>query len=131
MDPSELFSIEDPYAAGIQMVGMWFAPGALTPSGLMTGIFTCPDFQPSPGALGNFAAFCDKDVDARALLAYDLQVSDPSAANRSWAEIDRLIVDRSPAVAVYNPIPLAFVSKRVGNVQVNALRVLISQMWVK
>jgi hypothetical protein len=34
-------------------------------------------------------------------------------------------------VAAYNPIALAFVSKRVGNVQINPLRVLMSQMWVQ
>ena len=49
----------------------------------------------------------------------------------SGVATDRLIVDQSPAVAVYNPIPLAFVSKRVGNVQVNPLRVLVSQMWLQ
>jgi YVTN family beta-propeller protein len=127
----ELFAIEDPYGARIQMIGVWFLPSYLAPSDFTTGLFTCPDFRPSPGGSGNYAAFCDADVDARALQAYDLQLTDPSAANRSWAEIDRLVVDKSPAVAAYNPIALAFVSKRVGNVQINPLRVLISQMWVQ
>jgi len=35
-------------------------------------------------------------------------------------------------VAAFNPIDLAFVSVRVGNVQVHpVLRVLLSQMWVQ
>ena len=35
------------------------------------------------------------------------------------------------ALQATDPIALAFVSKRVGNVQVNPLRVLIAQMWVQ
>lgn len=95
-------------------------------------MFTCPDFPIAPGASGNFGAFCDRDIDARALRAYDLQATDPAEANREWAEIDRLIVDQSPALAALNSIELVFVSRRVGNVHLNpVLNVLLSQLWVQ
>ena len=98
----------------------------------ITGFFTCPEFKLLPGAPGNFAHFCDRNIDEMALSAGDLQVTDPALANQRWAEVDHEIVDQSPAVAAFNPIQLAFVSKRVGNVQVHpVLRVLISQMWVQ
>jgi YVTN family beta-propeller protein len=132
MSVDELFAVEDPYTAGFQMIGLWLLPGYPAPSGVMAGIFTCPDFRVVPGSPSNFAAFCDRDIDAHALHAYDLQASDPSAANHAWAELDRLIVDQSPAVAAFNPIDLAFHSKRAGNVQLHpVLGLLLSQVWVQ
>ena len=118
------------FGTDIQMIGMWF-PG-MSASSMIAGAFTCADFQPVPDSPGNYAALCDRDVDALALEATDLQATDPTAASRTWAKVDRMIVDQSPAVFAFNPIELAFVSKRVGNVQVHPIfGVLISQMWVQ
>ena len=134
MEPIAIEQLTTVYAmtAGIQMVGIWVLPGYPAPSSLITGMFTCPDFAPYPGSDLNYAAFCDKSIDARSLAAWELQSTDPAAANRAWAEVDRLIVDQSPAVAAFNPTGLEIVSKRVGNVQVHpTLRVLLSQVWVQ
>jgi peptide/nickel transport system substrate-binding protein len=128
----EFFTIQDEYTANIQMIGLWNAGFYPTPSSFIAGTFTCPDFRPFPGSDGNYAHFCDRTIDEMALSASDLQATDPALANQRWAEVDHEIVDQSPAVAAFNPIQLAFVSKRVGNVQVHpVLRVLISQMWVQ
>jgi peptide/nickel transport system substrate-binding protein len=128
----EFFSIQDVYGANIQMVGLWTAGFYPTPSSFIAGSFTCPDFRPFPDSVGNFAHFCDREIDEMALSASDLQATDPALANQRWAEVDQKIVDQSPAVAAFNPIQLAFVSKRVGNVQVHpVLKVLISQMWIQ
>jgi peptide/nickel transport system substrate-binding protein len=128
----EFFAIEDEYTANIQMLGIWYSGLYPTPSAFIAGTFTCPEFRPFPGSDGNYAHFCDPEIDALALIASDLQATDPSLANQKWAEVDHKIVDQSPAVAAFNPIQLAFVSKRVGNVQVHpVLKVLISQMWVQ
>ena len=128
----EFFTIEDYYTANIQMIGLWNAGFYPTPSSFIAGTFTCPGLRPFPGSDGNYAHFCDPDIDALVLRASDLQATDPSEANRTWAKVDRMIVDQSPAVAAFNPIQLAFVSKRVGNVQVHpVLRVLLSQLWVQ
>ena len=128
----EFFSIQDVYTANIQMLGLWTAGFYPTPSSFINGAFTCPDFRPFPGSYGNYAHFCDRTIDDLAIRASDLQATDPSLANQRWAEVDRKIVDQSPAVAAFNPIQLAFVSKRVGNVQVHpVLKLLISQMWVQ
>jgi hypothetical protein len=49
-----------------------------------------------------------------------------------WAEIDRLIVDQSPAVAAFNPVFDVLVSQRVGNVQLSPqLGILVDQLWVQ
>ena len=128
----EFFAIEDDYTANIPMIGLWNAGFYPTPSSFITGTFTCPGFRPFPVPYGNYAHFCDRNIDGLAVSASDLQATDPALANQRWAEVDHKIVDQSPAVAAFNPIQLAFVSKRVGNVQVHpVLRVLISQMWVQ
>jgi peptide/nickel transport system substrate-binding protein len=128
----ELIAIEDVPGANIQMIGLWVSSSFPTPSSLIAGLFTCPDYRPYPGTSENLAVFCDRDIDAEALAAYDLQATDPVAANLAWARVDRLIVDQSPAVAALNPLELALVSKRVGNVQLHpVLRVLLSQIWVQ
>jgi peptide/nickel transport system substrate-binding protein len=133
MSQDEFFALGDvAYEADIQMMGLWIGGAYPTPSSLIIGAFTCPDFRPLPGSYLNVAAFCNPDIDALATRAWDLQATDQSEANRAWAEVDQLIVDQSPAVAAFNPIELAFVSKRVGNVQVHpVLRVLLSQVWVQ
>ena len=128
----EIGAITDPMSADIQMIGLWVVNRWPSPSSFIPGLFTCPDYEPLPGALDNFAAFCDPAVDSRAQAAHDLETTDPAAANRAWTEVDRLIVNQSPAVAAFNPVDFALVSKRVGNVQLNpVLRVLVSQLWVQ
>ncbi len=60
-----------------------------------------------------------------------LQASDPAAANAAWADVDRMITDRSPFLAYANPRDLYFVSDRVGNVQINPQwQLLVDQLWV-
>jgi peptide/nickel transport system substrate-binding protein len=128
----EFFAIEDSYGANIQMVGIYMSGFYPTPSSFIAGTFTCPEFRLLQGSYGNYAHFCDRQIDEMAANAGDLQATDPALANQQWADVDRKIVDQSPAVAAFNPIQLAFVSKRVGNVQLHpVLRVLISQMWVQ
>ena len=121
----------DGYTADVQMIGFWWYSYPV-PGAFISSIFTCPGYPPEPTSWYNFAAFCDRDIDALALRASDVHATDPSAANTLWAEVDRLIVDQSPAVAAFNPIELAFVSKSVGNVQLHpVLRLLIDQLWVQ
>jgi ABC-type transport system substrate-binding protein len=110
----ELFAYAPPNA-DLQMVGFWLDSGIPIPSRFVAGVSTCPDYRPYPG--GNQSNFCDPGIDARWLAATELLATDPVAANRAWAEVDRLTVDQSPAVAAFNPVEVALVSKRAGNVQ--------------
>ena len=130
--PEEVNALADPFHAGIQMMGLVNGITYPSPSLAIWGVFTCPDFAPYPGAPLNYAAYCDLARDARSLAAYQLQASNPRAANDEWAAIDREIVNESPAVDAFNPTDLRFVSQRVGNVQVHpTYLVLLSQMWVQ
>jgi hypothetical protein len=63
--------------------------------------------------------------------ALALQASDPAAANAAWADVDRMITDRSPELAYANLQDVYFVSERVGNVQINPQwKLLLDQLWV-
>ena len=61
------------------------------------------------------------------------QATDPSAAYHEWAEIDKSIVDDSPAVAALNPIDLVFVFARASATcrSTRPSWVLLSQIWVQ
>ena len=64
--------------------------------------------------------------------ALKLQESDPAAANRLWADIDREFVDTAAWVPLYNAYGADLVSERVGNYQYHPQwGALVSQMWVR
>jgi YVTN family beta-propeller protein len=76
--------------------------------------------------------FCNPTIDAEIARARALQVSDPRAASKLWSKIDREIVDLAPWVVESNAQNVDFVSRRVGNYQVNPeWGVLVDQLWVR
>jgi YVTN family beta-propeller protein len=76
--------------------------------------------------------FCDRRVDAQIARARQLEATDPAAAVRLWARIERGIVDLAPWVPMFTPSHAFLVSRRVGNYQYNPeLRVLFDQFWVR
>ena len=49
-----------------------------------------------------------------------------------WAEIDQAVMEKAPAVPLFTPKHVDFVSKRVGNFQFNAQYYwIVTQSWVK
>ncbi len=81
---------------------------------------------------GNFSRFCDPAFDRRVNRALTIQALDPGAANAAWSQLDREVVDRALIVPMFNGGSLAFVSKRVRNVQYNPQwGVLLDQLWVR
>ena len=84
------------------------------------------------GLLGQHFGFCDKEINDRMLKALDLGVTDPDAANKEWAEIDKAVTDMAPAAAMFTPKHVDFVSKRLGNFQFNAQYYwMVTQSWVQ
>jgi YVTN family beta-propeller protein len=80
----------------------------------------------------NFGQFCDRVLERRIGRAMELEPSEPAAANRLWAELDRQISDKALWVPLYNVYGADLVSKRVGNYQYNPQRgALLSQLWVR
>lgn len=95
-------------------------------------LFSCASFREGSDASINIAGFCDKDIDAKMQKALDLGVTDQKAADKMWAEIDKQITDKAPAVGLFTPKRLDFVSKRVGNFKFNRqFNWMITQSWVQ
>jgi ABC-type transport system substrate-binding protein len=80
----------------------------------------------------NFGQFCDRVLERKIGRAVRLEPTDPAAANRLWAELDREITDRALWVPLFNVYGADLVSKRVRNYQYNPQRgALLSQLWVR
>ena len=95
-------------------------------------LFGCSSFTEGSDSSINIAGFCDKDIDAKMQEALALGVTDPDAANKMWAEIDKAVTDQAPAAALFTPKHLDFVSKRLGNFQFNSqFYFMVTQAWVQ
>ncbi len=116
----------------VQMsVSQWYKdyPAA---SDFLNILFGCASFREGSDASINISGFCDKDIDAKMQKALDLGVTDQAAADKMWAEIDKQITDKAPAVGLFTPKRLDFVSKRVGNFKFNRqFNWMITQSWVQ
>jgi peptide/nickel transport system substrate-binding protein len=65
------------------------------PSNVIQTWLSCDSFTPRSDLNANRAGFCDPNVDAAIDRALALETSNPRAANRLWARIDRAIVDQA------------------------------------
>jgi len=82
-------------------------------------LFSCGNFHPGSDASINISGFCDKDLDKKMQDAMATAVSDPKKAEAMWAEVDKGMTDKAPAVFLFTPKHVDFVSKRVGNFMFN------------
>ena len=95
-------------------------------------LFGCASFREGSDASINIAGFCDAKIDEKMQKALDLGVTDQVAADAMWAEIDREVTDQAPAIGLFTPKRLDFVSKRLGNFQFNRqFNWMITQSWVQ
>ena len=64
--------------------------------------------------------------------ALALAVTDQAGANKLWAQIDKATMEQAPAVPLFTPKHVDFLSKRVGNFKFNAQYYwVVTQSWVK
>jgi peptide/nickel transport system substrate-binding protein len=102
------------------------------PSNIIQTWLSCDSFKSQSDLNANRAAFCDPTADARIERALALERSNPKAANRLWAQIDREIVDQAPWLPTVNLNTVDFVSARVGNYQFHPQwGMLLDQLWVR
>jgi YVTN family beta-propeller protein len=103
-----------------------------SPSNIIQTWLSCDSFKPKSDLNANRAAFCDPTVDAGIERALALERSNPKAANRLWARIDREIVDHAPWLPTLNLNTVDFLSARVGNYQFHPQwGMLLDQLWVR
>lgn len=101
-------------------------------SNFLGGIYGCAAFRPGSDASPNISGFCDPAVDKGLADALALQATDPAAAARALAALDRAVTDAAPAVALFSPRYIDLVSARVGGYAYHEqFRWLMGQAWVK
>jgi peptide/nickel transport system substrate-binding protein len=102
------------------------------PSDFLNVLYSCASYHPGSDSSINMSEFCDPKIDAQMQTAMTTSITDPAAANGMWASIDRQVTDQAPAVMLFVPKQLNFVSSRVGNYTFNPQGFLIfSQLWVQ
>jgi peptide/nickel transport system substrate-binding protein len=79
----------------------------------------CGSFHPNSNSSPNIAEFCDKGIQAKMDQAGKTGITDPAAANKQWAQVDKEVTDQAPWVAMFNPKLIDFVSSRVKGYQFN------------
>jgi peptide/nickel transport system substrate-binding protein len=104
-----------------------------TASNFFGPVLSCRSFNQNPASTGNLAEFCDPHADELADQAQAAQQTDPAAARKLWASIDRIVTDQAPWVPVLTFSVTVFVSARVGNCQVSPYYYgpLLDQIWVR
>ena len=78
-------------------LGGWY-PDYPTPGGFITPTRPCT----SIATVANVSNFCDRTIDRQIARAQLLGGSDPQAAYRLWATVDRELTDQSPWVSFAN-----------------------------
>jgi peptide/nickel transport system substrate-binding protein len=102
------------------------------PSDFLNVLTGCGSIHPGSDASPNIAAFCDNSIQAQMTKAENLGVTNPSAADNIWAQVDHAMTDQAPWVDLYNPKQIDFLSKRVQGYQWNPQwYILIDQQWLK
>ena len=95
-------------------------------------MLTCGAYKTDPAQNFNASGFCDPAIDREIARADALQTTNPEAASRLWAKVDRDLTDRAPWAAFANNSVVEVKSPRVGNYQVNPqLGTLLDQLWVR
>jgi YVTN family beta-propeller protein len=105
-----------------------------TASEFFLPVLSCRSFYQDPNSsnTSNYAGFCDPHADQLASQAQAVQLTDPAAARRLWAQVDRIVTDQAPWVPILSRGSTAFVSARTGNYQESPIYgPLLDQMWVR
>jgi peptide/nickel transport system substrate-binding protein len=101
-------------------------------SDFLNVLFGCGSFHPGSDSSVNISGFCDKDIDAKMQTAMSTSITDLKKANGMWAEVDKAVTDQAPAVFLFTPKHVDFVSKRIGNFIFNPQYYwMINQSWVQ
>ncbi len=87
------------------------------PSDFLNVLLGCGSFVPNSDASPNIAEFCDKKIQAQMDNALKIGLTDPTAANKIWTQVDHEMTDQSVWVDMYNPKQIDFLSSRVKGYQ--------------
>jgi YVTN family beta-propeller protein len=131
--PDQIFAAASNSSRKIQLGPTGWEPDIPSPSNFFLPVLTCHSFYQDPASTWNLAEFCDPHADKLASEAQAAQQTDPAAARRLWAQVDRVVTNQAPWVPVFNRSEAWFVSARVRNCQESPYYAgpLLEQMWVR
>jgi peptide/nickel transport system substrate-binding protein len=103
-----------------------------TASDYLQVLFSCGNFHPGSDNSVNMSGTCDPAVDRRMDAALVTALTDPAAANRQWARIDRDITDTAASITLFQANELSLVSSRLGNYTWSYLmHMMFAMVWVR
>jgi peptide/nickel transport system substrate-binding protein len=96
-------------------------------------LLSCSQFHLASNNSINIAGYCNKTLDAKMAAAETLGLTNPTAANKEWGQIDEeMMAQGAPWVPLFNPKQIDFVGHRVGNYQFSRqFYMYVDQLWVK
>ncbi len=113
-------------------VSQWYQdyPAA---SDFLKVLLSCSGFHKASDNSINIAGYCDKAVSAKMDKADVLEITNPTAANKAWGQIDQQIMTKAaPWVPLFNPKLTDFISTKVGNYTFSRqFYMYVDQLWVK
>ncbi|MEO9181827.1 MAG: ABC transporter substrate-binding protein, partial [Acidimicrobiales bacterium] len=113
-------------------VTQWFQdyPAA---SDFIKVLLNCSAFHKGSDNSINIAGMCVPSIDKMMAKAETMELTNQTAANKLWGQIDTLIMKtQAPWVPLFNPKLVDFIGKRVGNYQFSLeFYMYVDQLWVK
>jgi peptide/nickel transport system substrate-binding protein len=113
-------------------VSQWYQdyPAA---SDFLKVLLGCANFHPGSDNSINISGYCDKAISAKMDQADALEITNPTAANKMWGQIDQQVMTTSaPWVPLFNPKLTDFISTKVGNYTFSRqFYMYVDQLWVK
>lgn len=96
-------------------------------------LLSCANFHKGSTNSINISGMCVPSVDAKMQKAETLMISNPTAGNKLWGQLDtQIMAQQAPWVPLFNPKLVDFTSSRVGNYQFSLeFYMYVDQLWVK
>ncbi len=96
-------------------------------------LLSCANFHKGSTNSINMAGMCVPSIDAKMHQAETLMISNPTAGNKLWGQLDtQIMAQQAPWVPLFNPKLVDFTSSRVGNYQFSLeFYMYVDQLWVK
>ncbi|MSW74651.1 MAG: ABC transporter substrate-binding protein [Actinobacteria bacterium] len=95
-------------------------------------LLSCGSFTPGSDSSINMAGYCNKALDVKMQKAMDLGLTDPAAANKLWASIDKEVMADAPVAVAFTPKQLDFISKSTKNYHFSKqYKMFVSQIQLK
>jgi YVTN family beta-propeller protein len=102
-----------------------------SPAAIIQANFACQSFLPDSPGNGNWAEFCDPQLDAQINSTLAAESNNSPDAAALAAQADRTATDQAPAVPLNIPSNFTLVSARVGNYQNSLTSSMYDQLWVR